>query len=46
MRSFRNLPNVDIRMATDLNAEHVLLSKFVVVDRRALEQILERLSDA
>ncbi|MBL8767172.1 MAG: 50S ribosomal protein L4 [Planctomycetes bacterium] len=46
VRSFRNLPNVDIRMAVDLNAEHVLLAKHVILDRRALDQILERLSDA
>jgi large subunit ribosomal protein L4 len=46
VRAFRNLKKVDIRMASDLNVEHVLLSKHLVIDRRALDQILERLSDA
>ncbi len=45
-RSFRNIKNVSIVTAADLNAEHVLLNTFIVMDQRALELVQARLSNA
>ncbi|MFG0319545.1 MAG: 50S ribosomal protein L4 [Planctomycetota bacterium JB042] len=45
-KSFRNLRRVDIQMASDLNAEHVINSKVLILDRKALEQVTARLSHA
>lgn len=45
-KSFRNLPRVQIRLAAELNAEHVLTSDLLVLDHKALDQLTARLSDA
>ncbi len=44
--SFRNLPNVAITMASDLNALSVLRRDLLVMDRRALEEVIARLGNA
>ncbi len=46
MKSFRNIENVSVVVATDLNAEHVMLNTNVVMDQKALELVQARLSNA
>lgn len=43
-KSFRNLRHVRVVEARDLNAEHLLLSRHVVMERRALDQLLDRIA--
>lgn len=45
-KSFRNLRGVDIEMASDLNAEHVLNAKTLIISRKALDQVMARLGNA
>lgn len=45
-RSFRNLPRVSVVEARELNAEHVLGHEVTVIDRRAVDQIVGRVSHA
>lgn len=45
-KSFRNLKKVDIQMASDLNAEHVVRADLLVVEKKALDLITARLTDA
>lgn len=44
--SFRNLPKVQLVPASNVNAEHILMNEFLVLDRPALEALTARLSDA
>ena len=46
LKSFRNLSRVSIAMASDLHAEQVVRCQRLVVDRKALDQLIARLSDA
>jgi len=45
LKSFRNLPSVEISMASDLHAEDVVRCEQLVLDRPALDQLIARLSD-
>lgn len=45
LKSFRNLRSVEIAMASDLHAEQVVRCHQLVLDRKALDQLIARLSD-
>jgi ribosomal protein L4 len=40
LKSFRNLKNVAIETAANLNAEHILLADHLVIEKQALDTIL------
>lgn len=45
-KSFRNLAHVNVIESRELNAEHLLMAKKVIMDRRAVDQLLGRISNA
>jgi len=45
-KSFRNLQRVRVCMASDLHAESVLMAKTLIMDKKALELVMARLSNA
>ena len=44
-KSFRNLKNVRVELASDLNAEHVIRCNRLVMDRKALDLVIARLAN-
>lgn len=44
-KSFRNLKNVKVTLANDLNAEHVVRCQRLVLDRKALDQLIARVGN-
>jgi large subunit ribosomal protein L4 len=46
VKSFRNLQGVTIEIAANVNAEHLLLNRHVVLDKRAYDLLLGRLGHA
>ena len=42
--AFRNIDGIDFEMASDLNADHVVRAEQIVMDRRAFDHVVERVS--